>query len=255
MVKTKFSSAVLFVATVGLVGCHDGLTVDPYPRNWVIDNFESLNGVPLDRSFERWGCRPLDEEHAMNSCEIAQDTDSASGHGGVLHLGATLYPMPREGDDTFTRSQVATYLRGGRLLDLTPYSSFSFSWKLVLKTPHAADSLMSPHLLYLKAELSCTTARSPDAAVPEQPFVVCPIVSTIEPDQIWQNSNSDINNSCRNPEFSTSNSENGEWEQECFTHVDGIRITLDSNKAVQSNHSVEFDLYVDNVELVPAAPR
>jgi hypothetical protein len=114
---------------------------------------------------------------------------------------------------------------------------------------------MSPHLLYLKAELSCTTARSPDAAVPEQPFMVCPIASTIESDQIWQDSKSDINNGCHNPEFSTGNSDSGKWEQECFTHIDGIRITLDSNKTVQSDHNVEFNLYVDNVELVPTAPR
>ena len=251
---TNLIPAVLFVATVGLAGCHDVRTVDPYPGNWLIDDFEDPDEVPSDHSFERWGCRPVDEEHPIDAdgCNRVPDPglhpDAGLTGNHVLHLGAALYPM--KGDDTYTRSQVATYISEARLLDLRQYSSFLFGWKLVLEST-AADSLMGGGPLYLKAELSCTTARNGDAAVPEKPFVVSTITIAVEPDWQWHESNLDISG-FRNPENpGTGNQGNSTWEQECLSRVDGIRITLDSNRAVESNHKVKFNLYVDDISLLP----
>jgi hypothetical protein len=247
MVKASVSSAVLFVATVGLTGCHDPLTVDPYPQHWLIDDFESHNGVPFDPSFEHWGCRPS-EPLPNYKCEITPDPDLDPGgrHGWVLHLGATLYPMAH--GDTFTRSQVATYVPGARLLDLTPYSSLSLSWKLTLDKK-ATDPSFS-----LKVELSCTTARNGDAGVPDKPFVLFHFDFHLsELDQNWHEDSLLPISEFHSPE--QGGNSNADWERECVSHVDGIRITLDSNANVQYGDTVEFNLYVDNIELAPNVPR
>jgi hypothetical protein len=260
MVMTNLSSAVLFAATVGLAGCHDAGTVNPYPGTWLIDDFEAADGFPTDPSFERWGCRPLDGEHpiAASGCNRVVDLDlhpdAGSNGNHVLHLGAALYPMPTEGhDDTFTRAEVGTYVPDALPLDLRPYSLFSFWWKVGLD-PEAANSL-DPLTLYLRPELSCTTARVGDAAVPKNPFVLGKVTIQVKTDPVesavnWQNSilkTADFTNS----EYSSDQQGLSTWLPKCLSRVDGIKITLDSNKAVKPNHKVNFDLYVDDISLQP----
>jgi hypothetical protein len=246
MVMTNLSSAVLFAATVGLAGCHDAGTVNPYPGTWLIDDFEAADGFPTARTFERWGCRPLDGDHPIEAegCNRVPDPGSSDKNpSNVLHLGAALYPF--ESPDTFTRAEVATYAPDARHLDLRSYSLFSFWWKVDLD-PEAADSLGGP--LYLKPELSCTTAQDGDSAVPEKPFVVYPNDITKE-DSEWRKFNLDVK-SFGYPE-NANQPKNPNWWQECLSRVDGIRITVDSDGKVQLNHKVNFDLYVDDISLQP----
>jgi hypothetical protein len=246
MVMAHLSFAVLVAASVGLASCQDARTVNPYPGNWRIDDFEAADGFPFDHSFERWGCRPLDGEHPINADGCNRQFDPGSSDKDpsyVLHLGAALYPY--ENPDTFTRAEVATYVPDARHLDLRPYRSFSFSWKLVLDST-APDSLGGP--LYLKPELSCTTARDGDSAVPEKPFVVYPNDITKE-DSEWHKFNLDIL-SFAYPE-NANPPKDPNWRQECLSRVDGIRITVDSDAKVQQNHIVKFNLYVDDINLQP----
>jgi hypothetical protein len=256
MVMTNLSSAVLFTATLGLAGCYDASTVNPYPKEWLIDDFEDLNEFPFDHSFERWGCRPLDAEHpiAADGCNRVPDSGSSDKDPSyVLHLGAALYP-PMGDNDTFTRAEVGTYVHDARLLDFRPYlgshGSFRFSSKLVLKSG-AADSL-SGSSLYLKAELWCTSARrvDVDGGLPNKPFVVksreytvVDLINFTDAPQWIPNDLSDFGT----PELSN----NAPDVQDCLARVDGIKITLDSNGKVQPNHEVKFDLFVDDISLQP----
>jgi len=250
---TNLSFAVLFAATVGLAGCQDARTVDPYPRNSLIDDFEDPNEFPTDHSFERWGCRPLDEEHPINAdgCNRVPDPGLGFKDGNhVLHLSAALYPMPTDvDDDRFTRAGVGTYVRDARLLDLRSYVSFSFTWKLEFEST-AADSLNGISSPSLKAELSCTTARDGDAAVPQKPFMVFTITKPdFESDPQWHESLIPISSfHYPNPELGTPSSQ---WMQECLSRVDGIRITVDSERSVKFNHILKFDLYVADISLRP----
>ena len=265
---TNLSSAVLFAAAVGLAGCQDARTVNPYPGNWLIDDFEDADGFPKARfeaadgfskaRFERWGCWPLDGEHPIDAdgCNRVPDPGLRNNDGNhVLHLGAALYPPMGDGDDTFTRAEVGTYVHDAQLLDLRPYlgshGSFWFSSKLVLKSG-AADSL-SGNSLYLKAELWCTSARrvDVDGGLPTKPFVVKSIEYKVAnlikftdaPPQWISNDLSDFGT----PELSN----NAPDVQDCLARVNGIKITLDSNGQVQSNHEVKFDLFVDDISLQP----
>jgi hypothetical protein len=256
MVKTKLAFAVLFAAALAFTGCDDASTVNPYPKDWVIDDFETADGFPNDHSFERWACRPLDGEHPIDAAGCNRFFDPGSSDKDpsyVLHLGAALYPYEADkADDTFTRAGVATHLPDARPLDLRPYRVFSFWWKIELE-PEASNSL-APSILYLRPELSCTTARVGDAAVPKNPFVLGKInipvkTDPVEPGMNWQPASLNI------VDFNNSEYSDGlglsTWLPKCLSLVDGIKITLDSNKAVKSNHKVNFNLYVDDISLQP----
>jgi hypothetical protein len=227
-------------------GCFDVRTVDP--GRWLIDDFEAPNGFPTDRSFERWGCQPLDEDHPIDAdgCNRVLDPGPGLNNGNhVLHLAAALYP--NEGIGTFTRAEVATHVPAARILDLRPYDQFLFSWRLVFE-PEAEKSLSSPKdNLNLIAQLVCTTARSQDGGVPNKPFIVHSIPYT------FGAAGAEEWNTRALPSFSTPEfSQNAPEVQDCLARVDGIKITVDSTqRPVLPNHKVNFDLYIDDISLHP----
>ena len=237
MVMPNLVFRVLFAALVGLAGCNDAHAVNPYPRNWLIDDFEDPNDLPTDHSFERWGCQPLDEEHPIRNCDITAETTGASGRGAVLHLGAKLYSLDLKNSDLFTRAEVATYAPK-RPLDLTAYATFKFSAAL------SFTYLPTPNYIGLKAQFVCPGAEEGGADFSPNPSVVatCDWVQ-----KGWQD--------CLIPltRFGYSDDSPGRIDRSaCLAQVEGIKITVDSNqpKTVLTS-AVEFDLYLDDIELVP----
>jgi hypothetical protein len=207
--------------------CFDVHTVDPERR--LIDNFTNPDGDPTDPSFERWACRPVDETHQIgpHDCNIT----SIDTHESVLHLGATLIP----GDKDFTRAELITF--ADLTQDLTPYARFWFSWKLVSDDPPLSAATL------LKVQLTCTSVWDADGGVNQYPRVLWTVVN---PTFGWQESSAGLpaRDGFRPPEdFPTIN------QQDCLAHVDGIKITVESDPKQQQYP--RFDLYVDDISLEP----
>lgn len=262
MVALRLRLGVLLAVGTGAAGCQDTTTVDPYPGSWLIDDFEASNGTPADPNFERWGCRPWDDQHPIEAegCNVIPDPGSHAGvASNVLHLGTALYPlMP---DDTFTRAEVLTWVRQAHILDLRPYRTLVLSWRIALMSD-VAESLavtsgQSKRTIVLASQLLCT--RTQPAAGSESgyymPWIVFRDVVPVDEGSSWNRAHS-IDISAFGPSekstmFSLPVWQKAAWVQDCLAQVDGIKITVDSNGAVLSGHTVPFDLYVDDILLQP----
>jgi hypothetical protein len=249
VVMTNLRITVFFAMAMIPAGCYDAPTVAPYPGPWLIDNFSDSNGYPTDPHFEPWGCRPSDEAHPIgdSDCNTRKDPDPASGRTTVLHLGAWLYPMSN-GDDTFTRAEVATYVRNGQEYDLRPYAQFTFSWKIIIdpNAPLRFDGM------YLKVQIFCTRTPAADSSVPLLPFLLKPIqIFTHGPptpeDNQWRDGD------LRQLDFGKAelSGAEAEYRNACLAHADGIKFTIDSTAKVYSGSKARFDLYVDDIILKP----
>jgi hypothetical protein len=222
------SRFVLWGALASLTaGCFDVHTVDP--RSWLIDDFKNRDGDPTDPSFERWACRPVDENHQIDNTDC--NTTAIDHHDSVLHLGATLSP----GDKDFKRAELITSATLNH--DLRPYARFWFSWKL-----EWGDQALSANAL-LKVQLTCTSFRDLDGAVSDNPCVV----KTVSPNFGW-NGPIPLELSTFDPPDDHSPRTN---PQDCLTLVDGIKITVQSDATDQSAGPGRFDLYVDDITLEP----
>jgi hypothetical protein len=219
-------------------GCYSTPTVDPYPGPWRIDNFDDSNGDPEAPLFDHWECRPRDSSHPISKCEVIADPvpDPDKPGNKVLHLGSTLWPL-EAGRDYFTRSEVASFIE--RPLDLTPYGAIRFRVKLDV----------SPSLApLLKVQLSCTHQQSGGEGPSPTPCVIATVISDKQIDPSRYNSWLVLEPNLS--KFSDPENTVG-GVAACLTGIDGIKITVDSDKKVENGRSEEFDLYVDDIELVP----
>jgi hypothetical protein len=229
MVRGAPGKLLLLVALVAITGCYDVHPVDS--DKWLIDDFEGADGQPSDGhpdavEFERWECR---ERSAIlterGGCNVVRD-DQRRSH--VLHMGARL--------DSEVRAELATFAYPP--LDLTGYDELRFSAKLV---PVDSFSLKN---VKLKAQLTCTRVLLANGKPSPNPCIVS-LLTTVSSDGEtidWTSF------SPRIFEFHAPDLERDkavDW-QDCLTSVDGIKITVDSTEGVQT----EFDLYVDDVQLV-----
>jgi hypothetical protein len=223
MVMRGLRTAVCLAVAVTAAGCYDTPTVAPYPSNWLIDDFEGESGHPKAFGFEPWECRPQDTGHPIDSCEVIPDPDASTNK--VLHLGAKLYPY-EDGGDTFTRAEVATFTEWPQ--DLTSYAELELWAKL------SWEGMALPNL---KAQLSCIGVRLPGGGISTNPSL---IIELTEPQSNWQHYSLQLADFL---EKVTST--------ECLAHVDGIKITVDSNYQLKNGETERFNLYVDDIELVP----
>jgi hypothetical protein len=229
MVMTNLSSAVLFAATVGLAGCQDARTVDPYPGKWLIDDFKSPTGDPTDPNFEPWGCRLVDDTHQIGPDDC--NSTSIDNHESVLHLAATL--VPANSDSKL--AEVVTYAKPTQ--DFTPYATFWFSWKLVSGDPPL------PAATLLKVQLTCTSVRDADGSVSTNPCVVKTVISSYADTSDWNGPIPLQLSDFAPPEDYTPKPN----LQDCLARVDGIKITVQSDPSA----AARFDLYVDDISLEP----
>lgn len=241
---TNLRTIVFFAIAMIHAGCYDAPTVAPYPEPWLIDDFSDPNGHPIDPHFEPWGCRPSDDAHPIGAsdCNTMKDPDLSSGRT-VLHLGASLYPYSN-GDDTFTRAEVATYVRGAQAYDLRPYDYFSFSWKILIDRRSPLDLGQTS----LNAQIFCTRTPAADGKVPSKPFLLNQISIPIQ-DNYWID-DLDLKMAGFNPAEAARLADASEkYRQDCLANADGIKFTIDSAKTVEFGKSVPFDLYVDDIML------
>jgi hypothetical protein len=204
---------------VTAAGCYETPIVDPYPKNWLIDDFEGEN--PSAPRFQPWECRPQDAKHLIDDCRVTSDPND--GNNNVLHLKASLYP--KEGnDDTFTRAEVATFTEWPQ--DVTSYTRLKLRTKL--------DWVPTP-MPSLKVQLSCTGPL--DSGVSPNPRVLMLLEVTGEDLGRWTHRDASLS------PFDV-------FEKECLTRIDGIKITVDATGALSEDEEKPFDLYVDDVEFV-----
>ena len=227
-------------------GCFDVHKVDP--GRWLIDDFKSPDGDPTDPNFQRWACRPVDESGQIGN-DNCKTTSIDSNHKSVLHLGATLIP----GDSLFTRAELITYAEPNQ--DLTPYAKFWFSWKLV-----SDDPLLSPSGTNLKVQLTCTSVRDahgkPVSTNPRVILTVSNYQAVLDYKKNhsdwdgWQQTSADLFGALGfwRPENTPVSNIN---QQDCLAHVDGIKVTVESDTSVPQPQRASFDLYVDDISLEP----
>jgi len=220
----------LVVILAIVAGCQSAPTVNPYPNDWLIDDFQGGDGYPAAPLFHHWECRPEDSSHSISECKVIVYPEKSTNK--VLHLVSTLWPF-EAGRDDFTRSEVASFTEGP--VDVTPYVAIKFWAKLDVST-----SLMP----LLKVQLSCTHQLSGDGGPSLTPCVIATVITdkNTNPDAYgkWQEYRRKLRD-FHNPE-------NGTDVLPCLTGVDGIKITVDSDKKIESGSSASFDLYVDDIK-------
>jgi hypothetical protein len=233
--SSSLRTAVFLAVAAMADGCYDTPVVNPHADNWLIDDFEgNVVGYPRAHIFEPWECRPDDAAHPIEACEVVQDPDG--GENKVLHLRASLYHQEGN-DDTFTRAEVATFAE--RSLDLGSYASLELHAKLDWQ------GSVTPKL---KAVFSCADARLPDGGMSPNPCVL------VSPTELVTNPGAGpytlVLDSAQ-PPAKEKDQGLGVSKEECLGRVSGIKITVDSEHSVPAGQTQTFDLYVDNVVLVP----
>jgi hypothetical protein len=232
MVMRSLRLVVIF-GTVA--GCYSTPSVDPYPRSWLIDDFEDGDGEPEAYAFaapvlEHWECRPKNSTHHISHCDVRADPYKPNNR--VLYLGSTLWSS-EEGED-FTRSEVAIFIDPPQ--DLTAYKSFSLRATLIGRETQPG----------LKFQLSCVQARTPDGGISPKPFILAPQEidnPRTDPYKIALDGGFQIPAGISDPSKAVE-------VTDCLAQVDGIKITVDSDSKVPAGQTWTFDLYVDDIEFV-----
>jgi hypothetical protein len=229
----------LVVILAIVAGCQSAPTVNPYPEDWLIDDFEDGDGETESHGFaapllDHWECRPKDSTHPISECKVTADPEPDPDHpqNKVLHLGSTLGPIEDGGE--FTRSEVATFIDPPR--DLTAYKEFSLKVKLVGREAQPR----------LKFQLSCVQVRAAGGGISPNPCILRYLEKP--PGRSWGTYGLDL--AVFAPPDALNDGE-GVAPSECLAHVDGIKITVDSESNVPAGQTWTFDLYVDDIAFIP----
>ncbi len=236
------------VAVLGLVaGCYDTPAREPYPGDWTVDDFQHDSGAAQPAGYrlprlDQWECRPRDSAHPIDKCEVIKDPGSSKNPDSfqdqpamVLHLASTLLPAGE--DDYFSRSEVATFIDPPQ--DLTGYASFFLRAKLDW-------SGAKPNL---KIQLTCSRVRDAHGGVTRNPCVLWQPEMCRDVSCDWISGLTLDLTGFKPPKELVDNG-GAVNSNECLAHVDGIKITVDSNASTAEGR-VPFNLYVADLKFIP----